>query len=132
MPGIALRGFGKAFRKSTRGTPYKVEKAPADRGQGIRTLKAKRQGKVPIKRTRGDGTKYTEFVQQNAERKFTYKPKFATNAKQGKLFGEKFYVPKSKKEKQLKLPFSESARRKLHIQQRKIEKAEKKKLKGKK
>ena len=130
MPGIALRGFGKAFRKSTRGTPYKVEKAPAKSGQGKRTLKAKIQGKVPIKRRRGDGTLYTDFVQSNAKRKFSYKPKYPANAKQGRLFGEKFY--KAKKEEQLKLPFSESSRRKLGIQQRKIEKAEKKKLKGKK
>ena len=130
MPIIALKGLGKAFRKNTRGTPYKVEKAPADRGQGKRTLKAKGQGKVPIKRRRSDGTTYVDYVQQNKKMDFTYKPKYPTNQKQGKLFGEKRY--QGRKEKQLNLPFSENARRKLGIQQRKIEKAEKKKLKGKK
>ena len=46
---IAFKGLGKAFKlgknklgkKNTRGTPYKVEKAPAKSGQGKRTLKAK-------------------------------------------------------------------------------------------
>ena len=130
MPIIAFKGLGKALRKSTRGIPYKVEKAPADRGQGSRVRKARERGEVAIKRRRGDGTSYTDYVQQNAERKFTYKPKYPKNAKQGRLFGEKFY--KGRKEEQLKLPFSESARKKLGVQQRKIEKAEKKKSKGKK
>ena len=127
MGSIALRGFGKAFRKSTRGTPYKVEKAPADRGQGRRVRKARERGEVAIKRTRGDGTTYTDYVQQNKEREFTYKSKYPRGAKQGRLFGEKFY--KGRKEEQLKLPFSETARKKLGIQQRKTERAEKKRLK---
>ena len=134
---IALKGLGKAFKlgkkvfkKNTRGTPYKVEKAPAKSGQGKRTVKAKEQGKIPIKRRRSDGTSYVDYVQQNKKMDFTYKPKYPTNVKQGRLFGEKRY--QGKKEKQLKLPFSETARKKLGIQQRKIQKAEKKKLKGKK
>ena len=126
---IALKGLGKAFRKNTRGTSYKVEKAPAKSGQGKRALKAKEQGLVPIKRGRSDGTSYVDYVQQTKKIDFTYKPKFTGGAKQGRLFGEKFY--KGKKEEQLTLPFSKFARKKLGVQQRKIEKAEKKKLKGK-
>ena len=69
---IAFKGLGKAFKlgknklgkKNTRGTPYKVEKAPAKSGQGKRTLKAKEQGKIPIKRRRSDGTSYVDYVQQ--------------------------------------------------------------------
>ena len=53
---IALKGLGKAFKKNTRGTPYKLEKAPAKHGQGKRALKAKERGLVPIKRGRSDGT----------------------------------------------------------------------------
>jgi hypothetical protein len=135
---IAFKGLGKAFKlgknklgkKNTRGTPYKVEKAPAKSGQGKRTLKAKEQGKIPIKRRRSDGTSYVDYVQQNKKMDFTYKPKYPKNVKQGRLFGEKRY--QGKKEEQLKLPFSETARKKLGIQQRKTERAEKKKLKGKK
>ena len=130
MPIIALKGLGKAFKKSTRGTPYKLEKAPAKPGQGKRALKAKERGLVPIKRGRSDGTSYTDYVQQTKKIDFTYKPKFTAGAQQGRLFAEKRY--QGSKEKQLKLPFSESARKKLGVQQRKIEKAEKKKSKGKK
>ncbi len=130
MPIIAFKGLGKALRKSTRGIPYKVEKAPADRGQGSRVRKARERGEVAIKRRRGDGTSYTDYVQQTKKIDFTYKPKFTAGAKQGRLFAEKRY--QGSKEKQLKLPFSESARKKLGVQQRKIEKAEKKKSKGKK
>ena len=98
---IALKGLGKAFKlgkkvfkKNTRGTPYKVEKAPAKSGQGKRTVKAKEQGKIPIKRRRSDGTSYVDYVQQNKKMDFTYKPKYPTNVKQGRLFGEKRYQGK--------------------------------------
>ena len=46
---IALKGLGKAFKKNTRGTSYKLEKAPAKPGQGKRALKAKERGLVPIR-----------------------------------------------------------------------------------
>jgi len=99
---IAIKGLGKAFKygKGSEGRTQKV-------------IKEYTSGK---KRT-----VYTRPGQPT----FKMKPQVPKTTGQGKLFKE---VQVKKPElKQQKLPFSKSARKKLGIQQRKIEKAEKKK-----
>jgi len=105
---IALKGLGKAYKKYRKG------------GEG-RTQKVIKEYTSGQKRT-----VYTRPGQPT----FKMKPQVPKNTGQGKLFKE--VQTRKPKPKQQKLPFSESARRKIGIQQRKIEKAEKKKLKGKK
>ena len=107
MPIIALKGLGKAFkyRKGSEGRTQKVRKEYTS------------------------GQKRTVYTRPGKPT-FKMKPQVPKTTGQGKLFKE--VQARKSKPKQQKLPFSESARRKLGIQQRKIEKAEKKKLKGKK
>jgi len=104
---IALKGLGKAFKykKGSEGRPQKVIKEYTS------------------------GQKRTVYTRPG-QPTFKMKPQVPKNTGQGKLFKE--VQTRKPKPKQQKLPFSESARRKIGIQQRKIEKAEKKKLKGKK
>ena len=104
---IAFKGLGKAFKYA--------------KGSKGRTQKVRKEYTSGQKRT-----VYTRPGQPT----FKMKPQVPKTTGQGKLFKE--FQAKKPEPKQQKLPFSESARKKLGIQQRKTERAEKKKLKGKK
>ena len=101
---IAFKGLGKAYKYG--------------KGSGGRTQKVMKEYTSGQKRT-----VYTRPGQPT----FKMKPQIPKTTGQGKLFKE--VQPKKSTSKQLTLPFSESARKKLGVQQRKTEKAGKKKLK---